>query len=361
LTVVLAAPTSVAIRALGSVAAELDSTVQETDMASSTIPSPTRTRIVRRKSDPLRHRRHRQPDWDSRARSPESRDARPALARYVDWRGDRREVIADVGAGGSVLVVDRHADTLADRRLVAHLAPDEPAGNARLVSCCYVEQASGGRYSCRPLTDEDLHAVPFAEDRRGDRSDRSTLDSARSVCPIQTDQLGRAYRLEPLSTGMSIPELRWCRGNASAPSRDWHPLSLREAVGALERYEPLCSATHDVVSRGRADDSLSTAVLRAELARVRESPIVLNRGLREVVLAVIGREGLSLSEIAMRCGRVKRDAAGNLSGETSWLARRLGMMPEGGRDRPTPWVHSDVLALIARDGLGLSPREVEST
>jgi hypothetical protein len=102
-------------------------------------------------------------------------------------------------------------------------------------------------------------------------------------------------------------------------------------------------------------------VLRAELARVRESPIVLNRGLREVVLAAIDREALSLSEIAMRCGRVKRDAGGNLSGETSWLARRLGMMPEGGRDRPTPWVHSDVLALIARDGLGLSPREVESS
>jgi len=28
---------------------------------------------------------------------------------------------------------------------------------------------------------------------------------------------------------------------------------------------------------------------------------------------------------------------------------------------PTPWVHSDVLALIARRGLGLSPREVEVT
>jgi hypothetical protein len=331
-------------------------------MASSTLPSPTsRTRIVRRKTDPLQRRGHRQRDWRSRDQSPEARDARRPLARYVDWRGGWREVIADVGAGGSVLVVDLNADTLADRRLVAHLAPDEPASNAQLVACCYVEQASGGRYSCRRLTDEDLQEIPFAEDRREDRSDRSTLDSARSACPMQTDRLGRAYRLELLSTGMSIPELRWCRDDASATSRDWHPLSLRETVGALERYEPLCSATDDVVSRGRADDSLSTAVLRAELARVRESPIVLNRGLREVVLAAIDREALSLSEIAMRCGRVKRDAGGNLSGETSWLARRLGMMPEGGRDRPTPWVHSDVLALISRDGLGLSPREVESS
>ena len=61
----------------------------------------------------------------------------------------------------------------------------------------------------------------------------------------------------------------------------------------------------------------------------------------------------------MRCGRIKRDAAGNESGETSWLARRVGLLPEGGRDAPTRWIHTDVLALIARDGLGVSPREVE--
>ena len=66
-----------------------------------------------------------------------------------------------------------------------------------------------------------------------------------------------------------------------------------------------------------------------------------------------------MSEIAIRCGRIKRDRRGNVSGETSWLARRIGLLPEGGGDEPTPWVHSDVLALIARDGLGVSPREVE--
>ena len=36
----------------------------------------------------------------------------------------------------------------------------------------------------------------------------------------------------------------------------------------------------------------------------------------------------------MRCGRVKRDARGNVSGETSWLARRIGQMPEGGEQKP---------------------------
>ena len=33
--------------------------------------------------------------------------------------------------------------------------------------------------------------------------------------------------------------------------------------------------------------------------------------------------------------------------------------PESGKDTPTPWVRSDVLALIARRGLGVSPHEVE--
>jgi len=101
-------------------------------------------------------------------------------------------------------------------------------------------------------------------------------------------------------------------------------------------------------------------VLRAELVRVQLSPIVLNRRLREAAQTYMQREGVSLSEVATRCGRVKRDAAGNESGETSWLARRLGIVPEGGREAPTPWIHTDVLGLIARRGLGLSPREVEA-
>ena len=109
----------------------------------------------------------------------------------------------------------------------------------------------------------------------------------------------------------------------------------------------------------RGDTEVSTTVLRAELARVQESPIVLNIRLRAVVLATIARQQLSMSEIAIRCGRVKRDCKGNESGETSWLARRLGLLPEGGQSAPTPWIHSDVLGLIARSGLGISPREVE--
>jgi hypothetical protein len=86
---------------------------------------------------------------------------------------------------------------------------------------------------------------------------------------------------------------------------------------------------------------------------------VLNRALRERVERAVATEGLSMSQIATRCGRVKRSRSGSESGETSWLARRIGQLPEAGKSRPTPWVHSDVLALIARDGLGISPHEVE--
>ncbi len=173
-----------------------------------------------------------------------------------------------------------------------------------------------------------------------------------------SDEHGRRYRIAALQTGMSIPELRWCRDEAPARGEP-KPLSVREAIAALESYEPVREQTHDAIRRHRSDESISVATLRAELARVHESPIVLNRALREAVLATIERDALSMSEIAIRCGRVKRDATGNESGETSWLARRVGLLAEGGRDVPTRWIHTDVLALIARDGLGVSPREVE--
>jgi hypothetical protein len=127
----------------------------------------------------------------------------------------------------------------------------------------------------------------------------------------------------------------------------------------VESYEPFCAHTREAVALHCGDSAVSTTVLRTELARVLRSPIVLNRGLREAVLTRIGRHETTMSEIAIRCGRLKRDARGNRCGETSWLARRIGLLPEGGQRVPTPWVHSDVLALIARDGLGIAPREVE--
>ena len=136
-------------------------------------------------------------------------------------------------------------------------------------------------------------------------------------------------------------------------------LSTREVIALLESYEPVRTLTRAVVKANRQEPDISVSVLRGEVKRICASRIILNRRLRETVLKVAQSEGLSLSEIAMRCGRVKYDSRGNVSGETSWLSRRLGLAPEGGETSPTPWVHSDVLALIARRGLGISPREVE--
>jgi hypothetical protein len=279
---------------------------------------------------------------------------RRALGRYTDWNGRPREVVARRGLAGSVLVVDRDATTLGDRRLVAHLAADEPAENAALVCSRYLQEAPSGRCRCRALTPEDFQMAPFADDEVAE-FDAASKGGARELL----DRLGRCYRLELLQTGMSIPELRWRRDPTEQPDGEPRAVSVREAIAWLESYEPVLTLTRQALALHRRDAGVSSTVLRVELTRIQQSPIVLNRRLREVVLATIERQGLSMSEVAIRCGRVKRDCSGNESGETSWLARRLGILPEGGRNTPTPWIHSDVLALIARCGLGISPREVE--
>lgn len=281
------------------------------------------------------------------------------LDRYTDLHGHRREVVALPGACRSVLVVDRDAATLGDRRLIAHLDADEPATNAALVCERYLEEDPSERRRCRRVLPEDLKISPAAVRAEGDRSwiERQIAPPASETRFL--DRRARTYRLELLPTRMSIPELRWRR----YPQRDAdcvpQPVSVREAVACLESYEPVRALTLRALARHRDDPEISTAVLRLELERIQESPIVLNRRLRQAVLAAIEQHELSMSEIAIRCGRIKRDSKGNESGETSWLARRLGILPEGAADRRTPWIHSDVLALIARHGLGISPREVE--
>jgi hypothetical protein len=277
---------------------------------------------------------------------------RRVLERYVDCNGCIREVFTRAGADGSVLVVDRDARTQGDRRLVAHLGADEPPGNAALMSRLYIDDEQRERCPCRPLTANDARIAPFVEEEAAS-ANGSGLDAE------PTDRQGQRYRLEPVQTGMSIPELRWRRHDSELAAEHGRLVSLRDAVARLESYEPVRSLTQRALVRHRGDPDISTTVLRAELRRVQDSPILLNRRLREVVLERVDRERLSMSEIAIRCGRVKRDRRGKESGETSWLARRLGLLPEAGQRTPTPWIHSDVLALIARSGLGVSPHEVE--
>lgn len=302
-------------------------------------PSPMKSRS----SSPKQTGRH-----SHRAERDRCESGHNLLGRYADAKGHAREVVALPGALGSVLVVDRDAATLGDRRLVAHLASDEPAENAAIVCGSYL-QDSEGRWS-RCVTAEDLETVPFAEEQQRDASPSEVE---------LTDRHGRSYRIQMRPRERCGRQLRWWR-QAPDPGEDGlEPVSVRDVIASFERYEPVRSLTVAAIAFYRGDPEVPVAGLESELERVDSSPLVLNRGLREATLAALERKSLSMSEIAMRCGRVKRDSQGRASGETSWLARRLGIMSNSGESTPAPWIHSDVLALIARHGLRISPREVE--
>ncbi len=311
-------------------------------------PPPTQRRRASRRASHARRLSH---SSNTPRRDEETLAVRP-LAGYLDAAGRRRELLTLPGHGGSVLLLDRDAATLCDRRLVAHLAADEPSENAALVCARYLEDA-GGRW-CRRVQPEDLLVAPLADGVRHPRA----LDR-----PVPVDELvdcnGDAYRLELLTGERSTAQLRWCRRPCDAPDSAWERVGLRDVVAAFESYEPMRTLTEHALARHRDDPSLLLTRLCSEFERLCSSPVVLNRGLREAVLDAIDRRDLTMSEIALRCGVVKRDRRGKVSGETSWLSRRIGIMPEGGEQAITPWVHSDVLAVIARKGLGVSPREVE--
>ncbi len=281
-------------------------------------------------------------------RCPKELSAVSRLDSYVDDEGRLRELVALPGHGGSVLVLDRDAATLCERRLVAHLAADEPRENAELV-CRHYIQDTRGRW-CRGVRPEDLQTDPFVMSECEEQDELQPHS-----CVVDRD--GNAYRLGLLEGGRATPQQRWCCRSAQGDDRSWEQMSLRDVIASFESYEPMRTLTERAISR-HGDDS-SVTRLRCELDRLCASPVVLNRGLREAVLNAIDQRGTSMSEIALRCGIVKRDRRGNLSGETSWLARRIGIMPEGGRTAITPWIHNDVLGTIARKGLGISPREVE--
>ncbi|MGA2163799.1 MAG: hypothetical protein ABSH36_04950 [Solirubrobacteraceae bacterium] len=312
--------------------------------------SPTRRGIRKRTASkqsgtPLRERTPQHGH-----RPPPAASAGDVLGRYPDSRGRPHEIVVRAGAGGSVLVIDRDAVTFGDRRLVAHLAPDEPAENARVVCDQYLADARRG---CRPVTSADLETIPDPEcDQGHDQAEAPHRN-------LLVDRHGHSYHLEPVRTRMLIPEMRWQQYPPERRAGPPRVLTVRDVIAALESYEPVRTLTRQMVVRHRHDARVSVSVLRGEIQRFCVSRFVLNRGLREAALATAKADGLSMSEIAMRCGRVKRDSRGNACGDTSWLSRRLGLTPEGGENSPTPWVDSDVLALIARQGLSISPREVE--
>jgi len=264
----------------------------------------------------------------------------PRPEPLVLGRYDDRTIIAIHDAGDGTLLIDKVTDG-SDPRLVGRIDPDEPDGNAQLLAELYLADPTRGR--CRRVTDDDFQATvhePVLSDVRWDLA-----------LPAE---IGEALQLQAVPVEGSIPAARWTRTNG-AGVRD--VVSVRDVIGQLEDYEPALTFTEAAVRHHEQAD-ISTILLRGELKRMHASSIVLNRRLREhVQQAVAG--GLTMSEIAIRCGRVKHDEHGRVSGDTSWLARRIGQLPAAGEGTPTPWVHSDVLALVARDGLGVAPREVE--
>jgi hypothetical protein len=262
------------------------------------------------------------------------------IRRYTEE--EAREVIVRAGKDGARLVIDRDPLARGRERLLGQLGPDEPNTNAALL-CDHYLRTPPERRRCRaPARADELAA--------------SSESPPREDPDWSVRGAGFEHALRAVPGGMSIPELRWTR---TAGPGTTVAVSLRSAIALVEGYEPFCRYSRHALSRHADDLAVSTTTLATELTRVLCSPIVLNRGLREAVLTKVGRGEMTMSEIAIRCGRLKRGARGSRSGETSWLARRIGLLPEGGRRIPTPWVHTDVLALIARDGLGIAPREVE--
>jgi hypothetical protein len=262
--------------------------------------------------------------------------------------GHARELVSVPGAAGSTLVIDRLASTHADARLVAHLAADEPPENARIACAMYLADETRGR--CRRVTAADLDRNPAVS--------RATSNPSASPVASLLDADGLCYRICEVPSHGDFRELRWTRSHPGSED-DFDVLTLRDVVARLEDYEPARTITAEALGLLGEQGHRSTCRLRSELERLSDSSIVLNRGLREAVRRKVARGEMTLSEIALRCGRLKRDRRGNVSGETSWLARRIGQMPEGGESKPTPWIHSETLALIARDGLGGCPHEME--
>jgi hypothetical protein len=107
------------------------------------------------------------------------------LGRYRDGEGRERILIARPAVGGSLLVIDQDAATLADRRLVAHLAAEEPVVNARIVAQLYLADPRG-RFA-RPFDDRDW--VTLADGRE-------PPDVPEAAAPGELrDPRGRRYRL----------------------------------------------------------------------------------------------------------------------------------------------------------------------
>jgi hypothetical protein len=268
------------------------------------------------------------------------------LGSYQDPEGASRSVLAIEGQDGSTLVIDRREGAISDIRLVDRILADEPVlddsiDNARLIAKHYLADPSRGR--CRVLRPSDLDYEDEAEE-----------------APVPSETLvardGTHYRLHAGEAGTSGRTLRWSTVRADGSCKI---VSLRTVIGTLEHYEPARSMTIAALTRhARRNKGVRTSILAAELRGLDRGAFVLNRGLREAAIRTVARKEASWSEIALRCGRIHAMARGQRCGDTSWLKRRLGIMPDSASGQVTPWLRAETLALIAH-GLGVDPVSVE--
>jgi hypothetical protein len=161
-----------------------------------------------------------------------------------------------------VLVVDRLTATHDDALLVAHLAADEPAQNAQLVACLYLNDERSR--CCRRLNTRDLQTAPTAGQTPA--IDGHPDGRAPAVTEL-LDERGHVFQLEPAETRMSIPELRWWQKTHEAYNPP-QAVSVREVIGTLESYEPVRDVTAQALAMHACGPRVSMAVLRAGLAVV---------------------------------------------------------------------------------------------
>src|SRR5579872_859048 len=109
------------------------------------------------------------------------------LARYIDRDGRQREILSRPARAGSTLVLDRDLATGGDRRLLAHLAADEPGENATIVCRDYLRDSRPRELRCRALHVEDADADPLAG-AGPSGAERRALEQAPAPC----DRAGRS-------------------------------------------------------------------------------------------------------------------------------------------------------------------------
>src|ERR1035441_6539820 len=161
--------------------------------------------------------------------------------------GQTRQIVSLQRPDGSRLVIDYHLDTLAEGRVVAHISPDEPPENERIICELYLADDTKGR--CRALTAEDLevtrHAIPAPPSTH-----------AKAPGSVLQDAEGYLSLIREVAVDESVSELRWTRSCQPGCDETFDVLTLRDVVGRLEGYEPARTLTRGIATaaRGGSED-----------------------------------------------------------------------------------------------------------